>query len=147
MSKVTALYHIVFCTKGRAMTIPVEYIEDLYRFIWRTIEDMGCKLLRVGGIQNHVHVLVDLHPSVTLSLLVQNIKGHSSGWMRNDSRFKTFSGWGKEYFACTVSPQNKLSVIEYIKNQPIHHLGVEFDGEIRKLYNLAGQSYTEYDLK
>ncbi|MDE6288282.1 MAG: IS200/IS605 family transposase [Muribaculaceae bacterium] len=147
MSKVTALYHIVFCTKGRAMTLPIEYIDDLYRFIWRLAEDMDCKLLRIGGIQNHVHILVDLHQTVTLSMLVQNIKGQSSGWMKKDSRFRSFSGWGKEYFACTVSPQNKFSVIEYIKNQPTHHLGTVFDTEIQNLYSLAGQPYTEYDLK
>lgn len=129
------------------MTLPNEYMDDLYRFVWRTIEDMGCKLLRIGGIRNHVHILVDLHQSVTLSLLVQNIKGHSSGWMRKDSRFESFLGWGKEYFACTVSPQNKNSVIEYIKKQPAHHNDVEFDSEIQKLYSIAGQPYTEYDLR
>ncbi len=147
MSRVTALYHIVFCTKGREMTIPEDHLDDLYRFICRTIQDMGCKLLRIGGIQNHVHILIDLHQSVTLSMLMQNIKGHSSGWMKKDSRFKKFSGWGNEYFACSVSPQNKFNVIEYIKNQPVHHLGADFDSEISRLYHLAGQPYTEFDLR
>ena len=147
MSNVTALYHIVFCTKGRAMVLPQEYLEDLYRFIWRRIEDAGCKLLRIGGIQNHVHILVDLHQSVSLAQLVQNIKGHSSGWMRSDIRFIAFTGWAKEYFACTVSPEHKYTVIEYIKNQKTHHNAMAFDVELTELHNRAGQQCTAYDMR
>lgn len=129
MSNVTALYHIVFCTKGREMTLPDENLEDLYRYIWRIIDDMKCKLVRIGGIQNHVHILVDLHQTVALSVLVRNIKSYSSGWMRSDDRFCSFSGWAKEYFASSVSPDHKIGVIEYIKNQKAHHQSKYFDNE------------------
>ena len=74
MSKVTAYYHIVFCTKRREMTIPLAYKEDLYRFIWKEIKDLKCDLIRIGGIQNHVHILLNLHPTVALATLMQNIK-------------------------------------------------------------------------
>lgn len=59
MSKIAAYYHIVFCTKSREMTIPLEYAEDVYRFIWRIITDSKRKLIRIGGIQNHIHILRD----------------------------------------------------------------------------------------
>lgn len=52
MSKVIALYHIVFCTKNRRMTIPLEQREHLYRFIWKECTDeFHSKLPRIGGIQ------------------------------------------------------------------------------------------------
>ncbi|MBD5213857.1 MAG: IS200/IS605 family transposase [Bacteroidales bacterium] len=147
MSNVTALYHIVFCTKAREMVLPPDHLEDLYRFIWRKIEDTGCKLLRIGGIQNHVHLLVDLHQTVSLAKLVQDIKGHSSGWMKSDIRFRYFTGWAKEYFASTVSPEHKYAVIEYIKNQKTHHNQVAFDEELTELYHRADQQLTSYDMR
>ena len=147
MSNVTALYHIVFCTKDRAMALPSDHLEDIYRYIWRKIEDLGCKLLRIGGIENHIHILVDLHQSVALSQLVQTIKGHSSGWMKSDLRFKAFNGWAKEYFAGTVSPAHKYAVIEYIKNQRAHHNSVTFDAELTRLYIQAEQQLPVNDIR
>ncbi len=74
MSKVKALYHIVFCTKRRQMTISETHSEDVYRFIWNIIKESRSKLLRIGGIQNHIHLLIDLNPSIALSSLMRDIK-------------------------------------------------------------------------
>lgn len=59
MSYVNALYHVVICTKYRRKTINPVYEEDLYRFLWKMIEKDNCKLLRIGGIENHIHMLYD----------------------------------------------------------------------------------------
>ncbi len=147
MSKVTALYHVVFCTKARQMTIPDQHAADLYRFLWKEITDMNCVLKRIGGIQNHVHMLIDLHPSVSLSSLMQRLKGHSSGWMQSDCRFVTFKGWASGYFACTIAPEQKLNVINYIKRQKEHHLGTAFDTEVISLYRCAEIDYDDRDMR
>ena len=147
MSKVTAYYHIVFCTKGREMTLPLTHIEDLYRFIWKQITSLNCELIRIGGIQNHIHALINLHPSVSLSLLVKNIKGASSAWMRQDGRFHLFCGWAAEYFACTIAPENKVSVIEYIKNQRNHHSNQSIDDEFKSMYHYAALEYDSRDMQ
>lgn len=147
MSKVKALYHIVFCTKDRQMTIPLAYKEDLYRFIWRKLDDHSCKLLRIGGIQNHVHILLDLHPTVALSKLMQSIKGSSSNWMKSEPRFPHFDGWGKDYFACTLSPEARVPLINYIKNQETHHLAEPIDSEITTMYRYADIEYDDRDLR
>lgn len=133
MSKVTSLYHIVFCTKYRKMTLPLQSCEDLYRFIWSETTDMKCRLLRIGGIQNHVHMLIDLHSSLALSKFVQTIKSNSSGWMRSDVRFPDFTGWAAGFYACSVSPDHRDAVIEYIKGQRSHHLIRSFDNELERL--------------
>ena len=146
MSKVTAYYHIAFCTKSREMTIPMQYREDVYRFIWSEIKKLDCYLLRIGGIQNHVHMLVNLHPSVSLSTLMQNIKGRSSHWMNSDARFGHFRGWAVDYYACTISPEQKNSVIEYIKGQPEHHRIHPVDTELESMYRYAELNYDERDL-
>lgn len=147
MSKVKALYHIVFCTKERRMTIPLEYLDDVYRFIWKEITSLNCKLIRIGGIQNHVHMLIDLHQSVALSELMKKVKSYSSGWMRTDGRFPLFSGWAGEYYANTISSDNQSQVIEYIKRQKEHHLNIPFECEIKDICNDADLTFDERDLK
>lgn len=147
MSKVKALYHIVFCTKSRMNTIPMEHREDLYRFIWKEIVNQQCRLLRINGIQNHLHLLIDLNPTVALATFMQNIKGHSSLWLKRDSRFPHFVGWAAEYYACTISPEQQNAVIEYIKSQPEHHNAVAFDDEIVGMYAFADLPYDDRDMK
>ena len=144
MSKVTAYYHIVFCTKERRMTIPLSMKDDVYRFIWKQVTDLKCELIRIGGIQNHIHLFINLHPSVALATLMQNIKSRSSGWMKSDGRFPDFSGWAADYYACTLAPEGKRNLMEYIKTQEKHHLGVALNEE---LINMCRYSDIEYDAR
>ena len=146
MSKVCALYHIVFCTKQREMTLPEEYLPDVYRFIWSVIDNNRCRLLRIGGIGNHVHILLDLTPTRTLSDVVREIKSLSSGWLKNDKRFPMFRGWAAEYFAKSISPENKSAVINYIMTQKEHHSATELDNEIRNMASDMGVAYDTRDL-
>ena len=145
MSKVTALYHIVFATKNREMTISQLNQEKLYRFIWSEIKSSGPFLLRIGGIPNHVHIL--LNPSIALSTLVRDIKSHSSRWMKLSGDFPLFTSWAAEYYASTISFDEKTAVIEYIKKQKEHHLGKSLDEEFGELMRGAGFDYTPEDLR
>ena len=129
------------------MTIPLQYKEDLYRFLWKEIKEKNCKLLRIGGIQNHIHLLIELHPATALSVLVRDLKSRSSGWMRKDSRFCNFRGWASEYFAATISYEHKDRVIEYIKDQEAHHRVCSPDDEFHELYKAAGHLYDEIDMR
>lgn len=60
MSYVNALFHIVICTYQRKPTIPAEFEEDVYRFIWDMLKQRSCRLLRINGIGNHIHLFIDL---------------------------------------------------------------------------------------
>lgn len=62
MSHTNCLYHIVFNTYKRINTIPPEHQEELYRFIWSLLLQRNCRLLRINGMPNHVHLFVDLAP-------------------------------------------------------------------------------------
>lgn len=147
MSNVNALYHIVFSTNQRRMTITDQYREDLYRFIWNIITERKCKLLRIGGIANHLHILLSLNPTVALSDLVREIKAKSSGWLRKDLRFPDFDGWGKEYFAATIAYNDRFSVIEYIKGQKEHHSVKSFREELISFLEAEGidMTYIKFD--
>ncbi|MDE6286511.1 MAG: IS200/IS605 family transposase [Muribaculaceae bacterium] len=147
MSKVTALYHIVFATKNRALSIPMELREELYRFIWHEIKTTGSTLYRIGGVSDHVHMLVNLHPSTSLADLMRDVKSHAAQWMKADARFTRFDGWAKEYYACSVSPQHKDAVIAYIISQPQHHAKINFANELNRMFEEAGLINHPEDLK
>jgi putative transposase len=71
-------YHIVFGTKSRRQTITKEYDEELYKYIYGIIKNKRCKLYRINGIEDHIHIMSDLHPSICLSDYVKDIKVASS---------------------------------------------------------------------
>ena len=128
------------------MTLPEEYLPDVYRFIWSVIDNNKCRLLRIGGIGNPVHILLDLTPARALSDVVREIKSLSSGWLKNDMRFPLFRGWAAEYFAKSVSPESKSIVINYIRTQKEHHSVAELDNEIRNMASDIGVAYDSRDL-
>ncbi|MDE6086542.1 MAG: IS200/IS605 family transposase [Muribaculaceae bacterium] len=146
MSKVTALFHIVFCTHLRRYTLPLDLREDVYRFIWNVVKQNNSRLVRIGGFSNHIHLLVDLHPGTRLTDLVRDIKAFTSKWLKRDSRFNQFEGWAKEYFAESVSVSSKDSVIGYINNQLEHHKVKDFDEELREIFKGANLPFDDRDL-
>ena len=139
MSKTRILIHIVFTTKNRLQTIPLLHRRDLYRFIYGVLENNKCKTLRINGMSDHVHILLDLHPTVSLASLVKEIKQSSALWMKSSLYFGLFEGWNIGYYASSISPADVDASIEYIKNQETHHGGKGLMEELKELalkYNL-----------
>ncbi len=146
MSKVNALYHIVFCTKNRQMTISNTSRRELYRFIWSIIQKKNCYLYRISGTPNHIHILLNLHPRVALADIVRDIKSNSSGWLKWNPLFPDFNGWAKEYFAATISYRERDRVIDYIKDQQAHHGIQDLGAELQLLCSEEGFEIHEEDL-
>ena len=133
MSAVTAIYHIVINTYQREMTLTLESCDQLYRYIARVVQNHNSILYAVNGIENHIHLLIHLHPSVCLSDLVRDIKLSTSQWMKQQrDLFPLFAGWGKEYGAFTYALRDKEMVANYIRNQRTHHQRETFEDEYRK---------------
>ncbi len=74
MSYRQIFYHIVFGTKHRKSTIVDENCEQLYKYIWGIIREKSCKLYRINGAEDHIHIFSDLHPSISLSNYIKDIK-------------------------------------------------------------------------
>ena len=147
MSAVTAIYHIVINTKGREMTLPLASSDDLYRYIARVIQSHDSIPFAVNGIENHIHLLIQLHPSVCLSDLVCDIKLSTNQWIKqNRDLFPQFAGWGREYGAFTYALRDKEMVIKYIQNQREHHQRETFENEYRKHLEHAGLDWNEFRL-
>jgi putative transposase len=133
MSYRQIFYHIVFGTKNREATIAEPHCEELYKYIWGIIKNNKCKLYRINGVEDHIHIFSDLHPSVSLAGYVKDIKVASSIWMKECGKFPKFIGWQNEYGAFTYSIKEKDIIVNYIKNQKEHHKRESFYDEYKRL--------------
>lgn len=139
------LYHIVFRTKDSAEVLPAEQCDELYKYIWGIIKNKSCTLYRINGMEEHIHILTDLHPSVCLADFVRDIKTASSQWLKRHPAFPRFKGWADGYAALTYAWRDKDTVIEYIKNQKNHHKTFSFIDEYYKLLKEHGLEVDEKD--
>ena len=127
------IYQIVFRTKQSKKSLTLDHKEKLFQYIWGIIKNKNCHLYRINGMNEHIHILLELHPSVALADLIRDIKTASSLWAKNSGYFPYFSGWADGYAAFTYSFQEKDKLIHYIKNQEEHHRKESFEDELRKL--------------
>ena len=122
------IFHLTFRTKYNIPAIGLEHKKELYRYIWGIIKNKKCILFQINGIEDHIHILSDLHPSISLADYIKDIKVASSIW-------------AKESF--TVAYRNKQTVINYIKNQEEHHKKESFQHEYITLLKEHGVNYDD----
>ncbi len=84
-------------------------------------------------MEEHIHILTDLHPSIALADFIRDIKTASSIWLKDSDDFPNFIGWADGYAALTYSYWDKDKLINYIKNQQEHHNTETFEEEYRRL--------------
>jgi REP element-mobilizing transposase RayT len=126
-------YHIVFSTKNRVPSLDKSNRELLYKFIWGILKKNRCYLYRINGTENHLHLLIHLHPSVSLANLIKDIKLAGSDFIKKENLFPNFTGWQKGYGAFTHHVRDKYRLIEYIKNQENHHKKIGWKEEFKAL--------------
>ena len=147
MSKTRLLCHIVFGTRERRPTIGGEYKVELYRYIMKIINNSRCTNIRINGAANHLHILIDLNPTVALASLMKDIKFSTSRWMKNNPKFPDFDSWGKGYFASSVSPNSANACIKYIETQQSHHATRDYVEEMKIFCQQYGLQWFEDDWK
>ena len=122
--------HIVFSTKERRPLIPISEQKRLWAYMAGIAKNMGVTPMAVGGMPDHVHVLVALPADLPIARFVNVLKSNSSKWM--NERGVEF-GWQKGYAAFSVSSSNLESVTEYIESQAAHHKKRDFKQEFLAL--------------
>jgi len=132
------LYHIVFRTKDGKPAIKPENSGQLYAYITGLIKNKGSFLYRINGVENHIHILTDMNPSIAPVDFVKDIKVSSSIWIKGSGLFPGFYGWSVGYGSFTCSYKDMEYLIEYIKNQREHHRKKTFEEEFRMLLNEYG---------
>ena len=133
-------YHIVFSTKERYPHIARDWRDELHAYLGGCVRGLGGIAVQIGGVADHVHLLVILKPAHSVADVVREIKKASTNWIRA-SKHEKFS-WQDGYGAFTISRDDTDRVQSYILRQEEHHERVSFQDEY--LAFLAEQA-VEYD--
>ena len=123
------LYHFVFSTKHRKHCMQKSGREELFKYITGLLINKKCHLYRINGVEDHLHIACSVHPSISVSNLIKDIKLASSFHINKISLFSEFEGWQEGYGAFTYSIKDKDHLIEYVKNQEEHHKIMSFKEE------------------
>jgi len=137
------VYHIVFATKHREPVLDKPRRDELYRLVWGCLQKRHCHLYRIGGIEDHIHILTSLHPTIALANLIKEIKTSSSAWIKGQNVFPHFNHWQDGYGAFTHRDEDRQGLIEYIRNQEEHHKRVSFLEEYQSLVEKAGLEWKD----
>jgi putative transposase len=140
----TQIYlHIVFSVKGRQNLIQKKWKEELYKYICGIVNGKEQKVYAIGGVADHIHILVSIKPNIVISDLVRDIKANSSKWI-NEKRYVIGKFQWQEGFGAFSSAQSQLDVIiTYINNQEKHHQNKTFKDEYLELLQKFNIEYDE----
>lgn len=127
------LIHLVFSTKGRERILDHALQSELHPYLAATLDNIECPCLRVGGVEDHVHLFFGLARTRTISEVVETVKTSSSKWIKSKGdRFRGFH-WQSGYGAFSVSHSDAEAVVAYIRDQERHHQKMTFQDEYRRL--------------
>ncbi|HXS55453.1 MAG TPA: IS200/IS605 family transposase [Hanamia sp.] len=135
--------HLIFSTKYREHLIypPVE--EELHAYLGGICKRMECHPIKIGGYTDHVHILCMLSKKIALMKLLEEVKSHSSKWMKTKGDDLGNFYWQDGYGAFSVNPSDIDRVVAYIAHQKEHHSKITFQDEYRAILKRYGQEYDE----
>ena len=142
-SYVRLILHCVWSTKHRQMLIHRNWEEDLWAYIGGIAKNHGIHPIAIGGIENHIHALVEPPKGMDVPKVLEILKASSSGWINRTNRIEGKFNWQDGYGAFTVSASMKTAVIRYIETQREHHQQQSFEAEYRNLMQRHGISFEE----
>lgn len=134
-------YHIIFSTKNRQRTIVPEIEDRLHGYIGGIVNGIEGGALSIGGIEDHVHLLVWLKAKTSVAEAVNKIKSNSSGLVHEEFPAHRDFAWQTGYSAFTVSHSAVPAVTEYIANQKTHHRKMTFEDEFLAMLNKHAIEY------
>src|SRR5437667_7224213 len=129
MSYISSYFHCVFSTKQRRRDITPALAERLWPFMGGIARQHKMKAVEIGGVEDHVHLLLSLPSTLAIAKALQLVKGGSSKWVHESFPEHRLFGWQEKYGAFGVSVSLLDKTIEYIRNQRQHHQRVTFQEE------------------
>jgi REP element-mobilizing transposase RayT len=123
------LIHVIFGTKLRYPLIRDAWQDDLFAYMGGTAKEHKATLLASGGVEDHVHLLLKIHPSFAVADTIKLIKSNSSRWINQERKVNCRFEWQRGYGAFSVSQSLSDKVKEYLANQRVHHQRQSFRDE------------------
>ncbi len=118
---VEVFLHLVWATWDRLPLLTEEVVREVYRAISAKCAELGAPVVALGGVEDHVHLLVELPATVCIADLVGQVKGASAHLVTHRLAPGTFFKWQGAYAALSVGPQSVAQVKQYIARQREHH--------------------------
>jgi REP element-mobilizing transposase RayT len=137
------LIQIVFSVKNRKSLIPQENLEEVFEYISGIIRNKGQKPMIVGGVKDHIHILLGMKPGITVSALVRDIKNNSSNFINQQDWLSEKFSWQNGFGAFSYGNSQIEPVFNYIKNQAEHHKTKTFREEFVTFLERFGVEYEE----
>lgn len=135
-------FHVIFSTRDRLPQIAADWRADLHAYLGGCIQGTGGQPLIVGGVADHVHLLMRLRATHCLADVMRDIKKGSSHWVHERHRQRAFV-WQDGYAGLTVSPSKIAAVYSYIEHQEKHHRSKSFQEEYVEFLRESGIEYDE----
>ena len=140
----TQIYiHYVMATYARVPLLFEEKQDRFYDYIAGTIRGLGCFVHCIGGVEDHIHILIGLNPAKSIAEVAQKIKANSSRFINQQNWFPEKFRWQDGYAAFSVSTSKREQVRTYIKNQKEHHKKISFMDEYFSLMEKHGIEYNK----
>ena len=136
--------HIVFSTKNRHPFLADSNIrKEMHAYLGGTANQLGCPVITVGGIADHVHLLCVLSRNLSIADFVGDIKRSSSKWVKTKGKLLTKFAWQNGYGVFSVGESDVERVKAYIAGQEKHHVKKKFEDEYRSVLKDYGVKYDE----
>ncbi len=135
--------HVVFSTKDRLPMISADLKPRLFPYMNGIIGNIEGKALAIGGMPDHVHLLLSLPPTVSIAETMRVLKANSSKWLHENEPKQSKFGWQTGYAAFSVSRSGVEDVARYIENQEEHHRKFPFQEELLALLKKHEIEYDE----
>ncbi|NET37335.1 MAG: IS200/IS605 family transposase [Cyanothece sp. SIO1E1] len=113
-------YHLVWATRDRTPLITESLELELYRYIEAKTKSLDCLFHAIGGVADHIHLIVSIPPSCSIADFVKRIKGSSSHHINQSFRYQTFA-WQREYGVFSLGGKQMERAIAYVQQQKQHH--------------------------
>ena len=140
----TGLYiHYVFSTKNREAIIAEHVQERIWAFMGGIARENRMKALCIGGVADHVHLLISMPTTISVAKTMQLIKGGTTAWVHDTYPGMRHFAWQEGYGAFSVGERDLDTEIAYINNQREHHRTRSFQEEYRELLKKNGVEYDE----
>lgn len=140
------LYHIVFSTKERLPLLQGEWAARMHAYLGGIVGNLKGSPIEIGGVADHVHLFIQMPPTITISETVNKVKSNSSRWLNEQAGYRDKFAWQEGYAAFTVSENRFEETIDYIRRHEAHHKPRGFVDELREFLQRNGMSFTEADL-
>ncbi len=135
--------HIVFSTKHRVPLIHMPVEAELHAYLGGICNRLECQTIKVGGYHDHIHILCMLSKKIALMKLMEELKSHSSKWIKTKGKEYSNFYWQDGYGAFSVKPSETERVIAYIADQHKHHEKKIFQDEYRAILKKYNVEYDE----